>query len=161
MWDKLHKQIAVEQEQLHRLLEIYRPILEKCRTSPPSDIELSGLAALLNSFYNGVENIFKRICAEVGDSVPEGYSWHKELLDSMVQARNHRKAVLSAALSARLKEYMEFRHFFRHAYVFTLRWDRMKGLVLGFEDTLCQLEAELDSFLRVLINTGPSIKFDV
>lgn len=148
MWDKLRKQIAVEEEQLNRLLETYRPILEKCRAGPPSDIELSGLAALLNSFYNGVENIFKRICAELGDPLPEGNSWHKELLDSMIEARDQRKAVISAALSARLKEYMEFRHFFRHAYIFTLHWDRMKGLVLGFEDTLRQFEIELDSFLR-------------
>jgi len=50
-------------------------------------------------------------------------------------------------LRGRLKEYMEFRHFFRHTYVFSLRWDRMKGLVLGSEDTLRRLEAELDALL--------------
>jgi hypothetical protein len=41
---------------------------------------------------------------------------------------------------------MEFRHFFRHTYVFILRWDRMKPLVLGCEETLKLLEHELDQF---------------
>ncbi len=45
MWDKLRKQVAVEREQLRRLHESYRPLLEKFAASPPSDIELSALAA--------------------------------------------------------------------------------------------------------------------
>jgi hypothetical protein len=147
VWDKLRKQVAVERQQLHRLLEIYRPVLEECAASPPTDIELSGLAALLNSFYNGVENIFKRVSAELGDPLPDGETWHKELLDGMAEATDHRKALISSGLRGRLKEYMEFRHFFRHAYVFSLRWDRMQGLVLGCDETLRQLETELDSFL--------------
>jgi len=147
VWDKLRKQVAVERQQLRRLLETCRPILEKCAASPPTDIELSGLAAMLNSFYNGVENIFKRVSAELGDPLADGEAWHKELLDGMAEATDHRKALISSGLRARLKEYMEFRHFFRHAYIFSLRWDRMKGLVLGSAETLRHLEAELDSFL--------------
>lgn len=105
---------------------------------------------MLNSFYNGIENIFKRVAVELGDPLPRGESWHQELLDSMAESTSHRRAVISAGLRTRLKEYMEFRHFFRHAYIFTLRWDRMKGLVLGCEETMQQLEAELDAFLRQL-----------
>lgn len=148
MWDKLRKQVAVEREQLQGLLESYRPLLEKCATTPPSDIELSALAAMLHSFYNGVENIFKRVAVELGDPLPGGESWHQELLVAMAQATRHRKPVISLGLRGRLREYMEFRHFFRHAYIFSLRWDRMKGLVLGCDDGLRQLGAELDSFLR-------------
>ncbi len=148
MWDKLRKQVAVEREQLGRLLESYRPLLETCAAGPPSDIELSALAAMLHSFYNGIENTFKRASVELGDPLPSGESWHQELLDAMAKATSHRKPVISPALRGRLKEYMEFRHFFRHAYIFSLRWDRMKGLALGCEDTLRQLQSELDSFLR-------------
>ncbi len=147
MSDKLRKQVAVERQQLHRLLESYRPLLEKSMASPPGDIELSALAAMLHSFYNGIENIFKRAAVELGDPMPVGESWHQELLETMAEATRHRKPLISPGLRGRLKEYMEFRHFFRHAYVFSLRWDRMKGLVMGCEDTLHQLEAELDAFL--------------
>lgn len=45
-------------------------------------------------------------------------------------------------------EYMEFRHVFRHAYTFNLRWDRMKTLVLGCAETLQLTERELDQFFQ-------------
>jgi hypothetical protein len=50
---------------------------------------------------------------------------------------------------------MEFRHLFRHAYVFDLRWDRMKPLVLGCVETLKLLEDELDRFLPAGTGSGP------
>jgi len=61
VWDRLGRQVAVERQQLHRLLKVYRAVLEKCASTPPNDVELSALAAMLHSFYNGIENIFKRI----------------------------------------------------------------------------------------------------
>lgn len=145
---KLNKQIAVEQEQLRRLLENYRPLLEKCAASPPTGIELSALAAMLHSFYNGIENIFKRVIMELDEPLPAGESWHQTLLAAMSETTSRRKTVISPELRDRLKEYMEFRHFFRHAYIFSLHWDRMRGLVLGSQSTLRQLETELDIFLR-------------
>jgi hypothetical protein len=67
-------------------------LLEKCAVSPPNDIELSALAAMLHSFYNGMENIFKRVTLELGDRMPGGESWHKELQGtSGWHDRSHRK----------------------------------------------------------------------
>ena len=148
MWDSLREQVALERGQLHRLFRVHRPLLEKCVAIPPNEIELSALAAMLHSFYNGVENIFKRTILELGDPMPGGESWHKELLDGMAEATGNRKPLLSPGLRGRLKEYMEFRHVFRHAYIFDLRWDRMKTLVLGCEETLQLVEGELDRFFE-------------
>ena len=103
---------------------------------------------MLHSFYNGIENIFKRTTLELGDPMPDDKSWHKNLLDGMTEATGNRKPVLSRELGRRLKEYMEFRHVFRHAYNFDLRWDRMKTLVLGCEETLQLVEGELDRFFE-------------
>ena len=76
MWDRLRKQIDLERRQLHQLLETYQTLLRKSAATPPNDIELSALAAMLHAFYNGVETIFKRIATELGDSLPAGESWH-------------------------------------------------------------------------------------
>lgn len=103
---------------------------------------------MLNSFYNGIENIFKRAAVELDDGLPGGEFWHKELLDAMTQPTSRRDRVISHELRGRLKEYMEFRHVFRHAYIFNLRWDGMKTLVLNCEETLRQLETEMDAFLH-------------
>ena len=54
----------------------------------------------------------------------------------------------------RLDDYLAFRHFFRHAYLFTLEWDRMKPLVLGCEETLRLVEGELDRFFEAETGGG-------
>jgi hypothetical protein len=148
VWDRLRKQVAVECEQLNYLVEVHRPLLVKCATTAPNNIELSALAAMLHSFYTGIENIFKRVAVELDGAPPRGEYWHRELLDAMRHSSAVRPAVISAPLRDRLMEYLEFRHVFRQAYSFQLRWDKMSPLVLGCEETLRQLEAELDVFLR-------------
>lgn len=154
MWDRVQEQVTLERGQLHRLLDVHRPLLEKCAVNPPNHIELSALAAMLHSFYSGIENIFKRATLELGDRMPGGESWHKELLDGMTQPTGNRNPVLSPGLRDRLKEYMEFRHVFRHAYTFDLHWDRMKGLALGCEETLQLLEGDLDRFFEAGPGSG-------
>jgi hypothetical protein len=148
VWDNLRKQVAVERQQLHRLLDAYRPLIERCAMSPPNDIELSALAAMLHSFYNGFENIFKRVATELDGGLPSGEFWHRKLMDSMAIPSGERDPVLSEQFIEHLDDYLEFRHFFRHAYTFDLRWDRMKTLVLRCEETLQLLEGELDHFFE-------------
>lgn len=146
MSDRLRKQIAVELQQLNLLLDVHRPLLIKSVTEPPNDIEISALAAMLHSFYTGIENIFKRIVLELGDALPAGESWHRELLDSMTNPSTSRAAVISMPLRDRLREYLRFRHVFRQAYLFQLRWDKMSSLALECDETLRLLEVELDDF---------------
>ena len=148
MWHKLAKQINVEREQLNHLVEIHSRLIAKCGSEAPNDVELSALAALLHSFYTGVENIFKRIAIELDGEVPRGEAWHRELLDAMTRPTKNRAAVISESLRDTLSEYLAFRHVFRQAYSFDLRWDKMSDLVLNCEPSLRHLETELEAFLR-------------
>ncbi len=152
MWDRLRRQVALERQQLRRLLDIHRRLLDKCAAGPPDDIELSALASMLHSFYNGVENIFKRVAAELDGGPPTGEFWHRQLLDSMKLPGRSRSTVVSDELAERLDDYLQFRHLFRHAYTFDLRWESMKTLTLGCEETLAWLERELDRFLEAGAN---------
>jgi hypothetical protein len=137
----------LERAQLRRLLGEHRPLLERISRTPPSPVELCALATMLHCFYNGIENILKRAACELDQKVPEGPNWHSNLLDQMSQASGVRPALVSETLRNRLDEYLGFRHVFRHAYTFDLEWERMADLVLHAEQTLTQLEAELDRFL--------------
>ena len=119
-------------------------------SEPPNDIELSALAALLHSFYTGVENIFKRIAVELDGEPPRGEAWHRQLLDAMARPAKNRVAVISESLSDSLSEYLAFRHVFRQAYSFDLRWDKMSALVLNCEATFRRLEAELEAFSQTV-----------
>jgi hypothetical protein len=117
-WDKFRKQQATEREQLQRLLSGIHGLLGRCRTTAPSEIELSALAALLHSFYTGVENIFKRVVVELDGDPVRGDAWHRELLLRMKTPTAHRPALLSEELHDSLNEYLRFRHVFRNANSF-------------------------------------------
>ena len=147
MWPKLTKQIDVELEELHQLLATHRPLLERCRSVPPSAIETSALAALLHSFYNGLENMFKRVAVEVDADPPLGDNWHRKLLDAMIAPTGLRPPVITPATHQQLLDYLSFRHVFRHAYSFRLRWEKMAALVHDCEGVLRQVEAEIRAFL--------------
>ncbi len=151
-WDRFRKQQAAERAQLHRLLAGADPLLSKCRETPPSEIELSALAAVLHSFYNGVENIFKRVLVEIDRETVGGEAWHRDLLLRMTQAKPERPAVLSHDLHEVLLDYQGFRHFFRHAYAFDLDWQKMSPLVFRLNETLRQLEVAVDAFLAADCN---------
>jgi hypothetical protein len=142
--------IAAEREQLHRLLQVHRVVLEKCRRDDPSIDELAALAAILHAFYNGVENMFKRTAEAVDGRAPRGEHWHSALLESMANSSMKRPAVISRDLYICLREYLDFRHVFRHAYSFELRWLKMKSLIFGMEAALTSLESEIDRFLQDL-----------
>ena len=148
MWHKLQKQIAVEKESLNHLVEVHRPLLSKCTSTPPDAIELSALASMLHSFYTGMENLFKRIEILVDGKSWHGKTWHTQLLNSMAKPGQNRPAVISESLRVQLRTYLDFRHVFRHAYSFELRWDKMAPLVSECENTLQLLHVELDDFLK-------------
>jgi hypothetical protein len=148
VWRKLRKQVAVERELLRQHLEDHAPLIHKCRSSAPDRIELSALGAMLLSFYNGIENIFKRVTVELGQDLPQAEAWHKDLLERMTREGPGRPAVISSELAQSLEDYLRFRHFFRSAYSFQVEWERMSNLVAEAQDVLCRLETELDAFLK-------------
>lgn len=89
-----------------------------------STLELAGVATLLQNFYNGAENIIKRILIENGIMLPQGSSWHKELLNLAVD-----EGIISHQLKEQLGEFLAFRHFFAHAYIIDIYAERMEPLV--------------------------------
>ena len=147
MWREVKSDAAFELRQLDQLLESFGPLLARTPATDPDRIDTTALGAMLHSFYTGVENIFKRIAIESEGAIPGGESWHSELLKSMAVPAANRPAVITMGLRDRLADYLAFRHVFRSAYSFLLRWDRMAPLVLHCEATLRLLETELDAFL--------------
>ncbi len=115
----------------------------------PEAWERSALAALLHGFYNGVENAFKMLAASRG-GVPSSPDWHSVLLQSMAAPAGSNRPVIERDLAFALEEYMRFRHFFRHAYVFDLNWEKMKPLTEELEGVFARFAAAVRAYLAAV-----------
>jgi hypothetical protein len=58
---------------------------------------------------------------------------------------------LNEALWLSLQDYLAFRHFFRHAYGYTLDWAKLRPLVMGLSATQSDLQSQLRTFFEILL----------
>ncbi|MFQ5633116.1 MAG: hypothetical protein ACE5I1_30480, partial [bacterium] len=83
---------------------------------------------------------------------------HKELLNQMgLEITGVRPAVLTDDLVADLKDYLEFRHFFRHSYSFYVEWDEIKPKAAKLSDTFRKLEEAFQQFFVFLKSVSEKI----
>lgn len=113
------------------------------------EIRISG--SILHDFYSGIEKIFERISLAVDNNFPQGEKWHIILLSQMAKSYGDiRPAVISENLYEKLKEYLKFRHLFRHIYGFELKWERIKPLVLSMPDVFDNFRKDIRKFMDYL-----------
>jgi hypothetical protein len=148
VWHELEEEIQLEIAHLRQLMNQFAPLRKKVESVSPDTVEIIALAGMLQSFYNGIENIFKRVALCMEQTLPSGEMWHSRLLDLMAKSSSYRASVISKDLQDRLRLYMNFRHVFRHSYSFDLQWPKMADLVLQCEIVLNHVEKELISFLK-------------
>lgn len=109
-------------------------------------MELTALASVLHSFYNGIEKILLIIAKNIDNRIPSDYNWHRSLLEQMAEENDQRKAVLTHDMKNELLKYLGFRHFFRHSYSFHLKWERLEELIKSLSIVWKNFKAEITKF---------------
>jgi predicted nucleotidyltransferase len=143
--EAMKQRIADELRALERVAEQLQQLLAQMPESP-TFVELRATGSILHDFYSGIERIFERIAVTLDGGLPEGERWHQLLLRQMEEETKVRSAVIDKELSARLLEYLKFRHRFRNIYGSELRWDKLRPLAENVFDTLAQLRRKLEDF---------------
>jgi len=120
-------------------IDIILTELQNIKDKPvKSMVELSGIGALLMSFYSGVENILKMELKLKNIQITQTSSWHKDLLNSSAE-----KGIITSETRESLSEYMAFRHFFVHSYGFNLRESELNILLKNLDDTYKQFKSDV------------------
>ncbi len=139
---ELKEKIDAEFENLERVVQEL-PLAQSL--DKLSSLELNGVAVLVHNFYNGVENVLKQIARSESLKLPEGPSWHSDLLKS-----SRARTVISDLTAERLKEYLGFRNFFSHGYAFNLESERLLPLVAKLPETLRQFKKDIEKSVQRL-----------
>ena len=109
------------------------------------------LGSILHDFYTAIEKIFRKIAEEFDGGLPQGESWHRELLESMnLELDEIRPAVINEELKQDLGEYLRFRHVFRNIYGFQLDPKRLRQLFQSFDAVSVEFMDVLQEFIRFL-----------
>ena len=104
--------------------------------------ELAAIATFIHNFYNGIENVLKRILISIKVGIGDTITWHKDLLKTSSE-----KGIIDSELADALASYLSFRHFFVHSYSFVLKWENLKPLVDGLQETLKKFKASVYKYI--------------
>jgi uncharacterized protein YutE (UPF0331/DUF86 family) len=135
----LRARVDAEFEQIERVLEAFpqdRPYADL------SALELAGVSTLLHNFYNGIENVLKQVVQTQGLLVPDGPSWHRDLVNLAVS-----NELILASTSDALKPYLAFRHFFVHAYAIDLEAERLEPLSKNVDNVFARFRRDIEKAL--------------
>ena len=148
--ESLTKDIEMELENLQRLTKEMTELISRL-SEKPNFIETRAAGSILHDFYCGVEKIFERIALSIDHKIPEGEDWHKQLLKQMtIPNEEIRNEVIKEDLFIELKEYLSFRHLFRHIYGFNLKWEQFSLLCYHLKDLTEKLKHSLIDFFKAI-----------
>ena len=116
---------------------------------------MDSVALNLHCFYSGLERLFELTARHVDCVVPSGETWHRDLLQRMLEdLPGVRPALVSLDNATKLDEFRRFRHLVRHVYTMNLTPDRMAGLISNLPELWPKLRSELLAFADFLEELG-------
>ena len=111
--------------------------------------ENTAAAAFLARFYNGLENILKRISHFHSIPLPSSETWQIELFQRFASPpRPGLPQLFDPELATALAPYRRFRHVAFHSYGFQLDWSRMSEGIEKVEVVFDQIQGSLSVYLN-------------
>ena len=144
----LRERVEAEFENIERVLAEFP---EDRSYAELSMLELAGVAALLHNFYNGIENILKYVVHNLSINLPEGDSWHRDLVNLATSEK-----LIRESTATDLRPYLAFRHFFVHAYAFDLQPERLEPLSNKARETFSSFRKDIDISTAISGDSPPT-----
>lgn len=119
--NKLVNEVEIEFSFLEETINDIKELLTLVSDKTPNRIELAASSQFLSQYYNGLENILKRVVKYNKISLPSSDNWHTELLYIFDKNSNYQKIPLfDVEEITALIRYKKIRHVVRQGYNFIL-----------------------------------------
>ncbi len=147
--DELREEITIELEAMEMTVSELLALQQDVTDRDPTVRENTAAAAFLAQFYNGLENILKRISHFHNVPLPIGETWHVELFQRFsVPAYPGLPQLFDETLASALAPYRRFRHVAFHSYGFQLDWNRMSEGINNVQSMFDQIKYNLFVYLQ-------------
>lgn len=147
----LLKEIQIELGYLDNTVNEIIALNQQIGINDPSVWEKTAAASFLSQFYNGIENILKRISLFNDIQLPSGENWHIELFERFIESSSLPLPILfDSSLAKELRMYRKFRHVVIHSYGFQIDWERLKTGIERLSTVYTNFQIALKDYLRSL-----------
>ncbi|HLA27361.1 MAG TPA: hypothetical protein VJZ49_05650 [Syntrophales bacterium] len=155
--EELQEEIGIEIENIRITIQELNAIYRDVGKMAPTVRDKTAAAAFLAQFYNGIENVLKRITRFHGIPLPTGDTWHVDLFRRFCVPPMHPLPLLfDESLASELAAYRKFRHVVHHGYGFQLEWERMDEGIRHVDDIFMRFQERLEAYMRNLQSTTAS-----
>ena len=143
--EEINVELDLMEETVREIIELRADVGDR----EPTTREKVAAAAFLSQFYNGIENILKRISRFCGEPLPIGEMWHAELLNRFsAPPYGSLPFLFDRDLTLALSSYRKFRHVMHHGYGFQLDWERIREGISILEDVFARARLRIEVYVR-------------
>ena len=145
-YEELKEDVLDEEKAIEETLERLYEVRHNFDYQKKDWVTEPAMGTYLMNFYNGIENILKRISKKYYLTMPKGESWHKELLILSFNPPEGKIPVFNQDMLSRLHPYRNFRHRFISGYGFQLKGEKMLELIDNIESLWIDIKRAISEF---------------
>ena len=149
--EELKEELAIELDWMDVVVRELLSLSKDIGDKEPTIREKTAAAGFLSQFYNGIENILKRISRFHDVPLPAGDTWHIELFKRFCSpSYSPLPPLFDDDLASALAPLRKFRHVVHHGYGFQLEWSRMKEGISTIEALFLRFKLSLSNYIKLL-----------
>jgi len=147
MFEDYTEQIKLEITHLDETILYINGLLKRTKDREADIYEKAAASTFLSQFYNGIENIIKRILKSRNISLPKGDDSHLKLFEYYSYDKNQHNlpVIFTEEIHEQFVILRRFRHFARHGYAFHLDWERLRLGLNSIEPIYCIFKINLSN----------------
>lgn len=130
----LREEIKIELTYLDSTIKSIIELRNLIADAQPDVFQKAAMSQFIIEYYNGIENILKRICKYHNISLPYGDDSHIRLFNLFTEGNtNQLPIIFDNVIANEFKQIRKFRHFAVHGYSFKIDWKFLKNSIYSIE----------------------------